>query len=88
MGEGGIPSTGLTSLTPISDFNNSGLRDSIAKALEGVPTDHGNAVLTIDNKGLGAMVVHRFNDTWAVVAAGRYTFGEGAAVQATLQASW
>lgn len=75
-------------LTPISEFNNSGLRDSITKALEGVPAGHGHAYLDISNKGAGVMLVERFNDTWALVVAGRYTFAEGGAVQATLQASW
>lgn len=75
--------------TPISEFNNSGLRESVAKALEGVPAGHGHAILNIDNHGAGVMVVERFNDTWALVLAGRYSFEEKRPeVQAALQASW
>lgn len=83
-----IPPAQPIFLTPIEAFNNSGLRDSINKALEGVPPGHGHAYLDISNKGAGVMVVERFNETWAVVVAGKYTFSEGGAVQATLQASW
>lgn len=75
--------------TPISAFNNSKLRDSIAAALEGVPAGHGHAILNIDNHGAGVMLVERFNDTWALVVAGRYSFDEKRPeVQAALRASW
>ena len=75
--------------TPISAFNNSKLRDSIAAALEGVPAGHGHAILTVDNKGAGVMLVERFNDTWSLTLAGRYSFeDQRPEVQAALQASW
>ena len=74
---------------PIAAFNNSGLRESIQKALLGVPEGHGNAILDIDNKGAGVMVVTRLSGTWSVVLAGRYSFKEKSTlVQAALQASW
>lgn len=73
---------------PIADFNDSGLRESVQKALEGVPAGHGNALLNIDNKGVGLMLVQKFNDRWALVVATRYSFKEGGSAQAAVQVSW
>lgn len=74
--------------TPISEINNSGLRDSINKALEGVPAGHGHALLNVDNKGAGVMVVQRFNERWALVAAVKYTKADGVRPQVAVKASW
>lgn len=84
-----VSQTPVVSPTPISAFNNSDLRESIAAALEGVPAGHGHAVLNIDNKGAGVMLVERFNGTWSLVVAGRYGFEDKrSSVQAALKASW
>lgn len=73
---------------PIEAFNNSGLRESVSKALEGVAAGHGHAWLNVDSHGAGLMLVERFNDRWALVVATRYSFKEGGQAQAALQVSW
>ena len=90
-----VPVITITRPTPIEEFGNSRLRDSITEALKGVEPGHGNALFQVSNKGIGTIAVHRFEDkilfdkvTWAAVAGVRYNFGEGVEVQATLVASW
>ena len=78
----------VTEPIPISQIVNSGLRDSIQKAIEGVDPGHGNALLNVTNKGVGVLAVHRFDDHWALVAGARYTFGGGPEVQVTVAGSW
>jgi hypothetical protein len=73
---------------PIADFNNSGLRESVQKALEGVEAGHGHAILNIDNHGAGLMLVERVNEHWALVVATRYSFRDGGSAQAAVQVSW
>lgn len=78
---------------PIEQFDNHRLREAVLRAVEGVEQGHGNAVLNIDNKGFGSMVVQRFRDKgrlkWAAVAATRFTFEDrDLEVQATLTGSW
>lgn len=77
----------LSTPLPISSFGNSALRDSVQKALADVPAGHGNALLDVDNKGLGVMAVHRFESGWALVGGVRYGF-EDKGVSATVGASW
>lgn len=83
-----VPVITITSPTPIEEFGNQKLRDSIKEALAGVEPGHGNALIQVSNKGAGVIAVHRFNETWAAVGAVRYSFGGGAEVQATLMGSW
>jgi hypothetical protein len=73
---------------PIADFNDSGLRESVEKALEGIEAGHGHALLNIDNHGAGLMLVQRVNERWALVAAMRYSFKDGGSAQAVIRASW
>jgi hypothetical protein len=73
---------------PIADFNDSGLRESVEKALEGIEAGHGHALLNIDNHGAGLMLVQRVNERWALVAAMRYSFKDGGSAQAAIRASW
>jgi hypothetical protein len=78
---------------PIADFNDSGLRESIQKALEGVPANHANALLNIDHNGIGLMLVGRHKspnrpEEWALVVATRYSFKEGPSAQVGVQVSW
>lgn len=78
---------------PIEQFDNKRLRDAVFKALEGVDEGHGSAVLNIENKGAGVMVVQRFADVyglhWGAVLAGRYDFDvRKPEIQVTLAAEW
>lgn len=82
-------STGAISPVPISEFENTKLRDSVLAALATVPAGHGNAFLNIDNKGAGGMWVQRFegDSEWTVALAGRVNFADrGFSVQ--VAASW
>lgn len=75
--------------TPIEALGNTALRDSINAALAGIEAGHGNALLHVDNGGAGVLVAHRFNDTWALVAGGRYDFKtKTPGVQVDLVGSW
>lgn len=89
------PVVTITNPTPIEEFGNSRLRDSITEALAGVDPGHGNALFQVSNKGIGTIAVHKFADkilfdkvTWAAVAGARYNFGQGAEFQVTLVGSW
>jgi hypothetical protein len=85
--------TPIVKLQPIAEFNNSGLREAVEKALSGVPEGHGRAILDIENKGAGIMVVQRFENLgkveWGVAVRARYYLDEKSTkVQAALQISW
>lgn len=74
---------------PIEQFNNTKLRESIATALMGVDPDHGNVLFSVDNKGAGVILVHRFGNSWAAVLADRYSFDEHSnTFQVAVRGSW
>lgn len=73
---------------PLAAFGNVALRDSVAKALEGVPSGDKRAVLEVENKGAGVMFVQRSaSGKWEVAAGVRFDFKDRG-VAARLQASW
>jgi len=82
-----LPKAVLTSPLPISAFSNTALRESVTKALAGVPAKEGNAVLEVENGGVGLMVVHRFGSGWALATGVRYST-EDHGISARVVVSW
>lgn len=87
------PQITIRQLTPISQFENTGLQESINKALAGVEQGHGHALLNIDNGGAGVMVAERFKNLgkleWGIAFGARYSFTtKKPEVQVSLTGSW
>jgi hypothetical protein len=79
----------ITQPTPIEEFGNPKLRDSINAALAGVDPGHGGALLHLDNGGAGFMVVQRIGDKWSAIAGARYNFdSKKFDVQVDVVGSW
>ena len=87
------PVVTINRLTPIAQFENTGLQESINRALAGVEQGHGHALLNIDNGGSGVMVAERFRNLgkleWGIAFGARYDFqSKKPTVQVTLTGSW
>lgn len=79
----------ITSPVPISQFENTKLKESVERALEGLPfPGQGSFILEVENKGLGIMVVHRVNDNWVATLGARYTKDEGKQISARVVGRW
>lgn len=79
-----LPARGL----PIGEVVNDRLAASIDAALAGVDPGHGNAMLDLNNTGVEAIVVHRFNDTWSVVGAATYHWHGPPEGEVAVRGSW
>lgn len=80
--------------TPLEQFSNPRLRQSIADAIAGLDPGHGRALLHVDHEGAGVMVAERLGPTWgatdvAITAAVRYSLTtHKPEVEVSVMASW
>lgn len=83
----------LTNPLPIEEFNSEHLRDSITTALAGIDAGHGDAIFDVTKNSTGTtagvIMVHRFDENWAVVVADRYHVeAKDNEFQVVLRRSW
>lgn len=78
----------VTPAGPIRRFSDSGLNESITKALAGVEAGHGNAILDIDTEGAKAVILQRVGDHWDIVATGQLHWHGKPEFEVAIRRTW